>query len=963
MAQTVVTIDAQNTDGFITSAFDGAPYGYPVDCYERARENTGGATLAVDTAATTAKIGQQHEGGGGLQSWQYQTFLRFDTSVIPANAVIKKIELKVMFSYVTIQDPFVIEARSYDWGATLTTADYVKGSLLSSKQLLGKFNAADKIVYEQYCSFITSPEFQDNINRSGFTPMILVSQNSTDGYDEPYGGTAKSNFHQIYTSNATTGKKPQLVITYEIPSVTKGIKKEYQYKVYRPDGTFLTTWKDVVSDPENSQEINTAGTGMAVRLQRKADDLSTEIDFKNVVVVTVFDEDAPDGRLYFTGYISQYAPLFDADGEYIDITLLNYGAEWSDMVLEGIANTTNSIYQAPTIFDPGLTTESLNSTNSWVAQRIRATATPITGIYLMGGGSAPRSAGLYSDNAGVPGTKLANLEFQPVGYDNSVGAFYLRASIPNGITISVGQDYHIVAEGSTATLADDFTDGVKGDAWFSFGTGVSEAPTYLELTVASGGANYKGYETSSYYDFTGQSVSAQLLNAGNQALVSLEVYPVFVYKDANNSLFWMVSGGFIRAYKKVAGVLTQISSAAYNAGVHRYFRIREASGTTYWDYSTNGYNWTNLTSAANPITITSVDFQLQAGVYASEASSTVIQIDRFNLGGGSDFAFFKNTSNLYADGYKSVSGDGGSTWTTVAGEDMYFIVETGDISTTITYTNKEIAFIVQDVIDKYNLAGGRVQYTPSSIELTGTMVDYTFRGQSILEVIRKLNDLAPAGFYWYLDPADNTLYFKKTRTTRDHVLTLGSEIVKIQPIRIIEGVVNKVYFTGGEIGTNQNLYKKYVNQASIDLYGTQAKAVSDNRVTSSDTAQRIASKILTERSVPTLKTSITVPDSSYSTSPKGYDIESIRVGQIIGFDNVGAADPNLWDVALWDVAYWDYNLRQLGTLSLQVVRLSYSPKAVIVECASVAADVAKIISDNTRDIKDIQTQNNPSTPS
>jgi hypothetical protein len=86
----------------------------------------------------------------------------------------------------------------------------------------------------------------------------------------------------------------------------------------------------------------------------------------------------------------------------------------------------------------------------------------------------------------------------------------------------------------------------------------------------------------------------------------------------------------LRAYKKVAGVATQIASTAYVADNHRFLRIREASGTTYWDYSADGITWTNLTSQANPITMTALEVAIEAGTYASEASDTSAKFDDFN---------------------------------------------------------------------------------------------------------------------------------------------------------------------------------------------------------------------------------------------------------------------------------------------------------------------------------------------
>lgn len=183
----------------------------------------------------------------------------------------------------------------------------------------------------------------------------------------------------------------------------------------------------------------------------------------------------------------------------------------------------------------------------------------------------------------------------------------------------------------TFTLLDDFNDNSRDTAlWNSFGTGIAEANGQLEVTLAAGSTSYHGYTSAASYDLTASDVRIRVVSAGNQALASLEVYPLLLQINSNNNINFLISGNFLRAYKKVAGVSTQLASTAYVADTHRFLRIREASGTTYWQYSADGITWTNLTSQANPITMTSLQVAIEAGTYASEASATSAKFDDFN---------------------------------------------------------------------------------------------------------------------------------------------------------------------------------------------------------------------------------------------------------------------------------------------------------------------------------------------
>src|SRR5258708_7296297 len=115
------------------------------------------------------------------------------------------------------------------------------------------------------------------------------------------------------------------------------LKKSYIYKVYSAAGVYIKTWagSDVVSEPNYAQDLNSPGNEMAVILARPADSFGegTDIDLRNKVQVYVVDNDLPNGQLIFQGFISNYQPVYGAN-ERIEITLLGYGAELDQFVIE-----------------------------------------------------------------------------------------------------------------------------------------------------------------------------------------------------------------------------------------------------------------------------------------------------------------------------------------------------------------------------------------------------------------------------------------------------------------------------------------------------------------------------------------------------------------------------------------------------------------------------------------------------
>lgn len=150
------------------------------------------------------------------------------------------------------------------------------------------------------------------------------------------------------------------------------MSKYYQVKVYNKTGTYLTTWSDIVSNIEFNNEINSAGGQMKLTLARNAGDYGegSDVDFGHKVKIYVFDKEEPNGLLIFQGYISSYTPIYKDDK--VDVTILSYGAELNDFILEGGESFVTSQTTQTAILPFG---GSSPYTNSRVAQTITAPTT------------------------------------------------------------------------------------------------------------------------------------------------------------------------------------------------------------------------------------------------------------------------------------------------------------------------------------------------------------------------------------------------------------------------------------------------------------------------------------------------------------------------------------------------------------------------------------------------------------
>jgi hypothetical protein len=71
-------------------------------------------------------------------------------------------------------------------------------------------------------------------------------------------------------------------------------------------------------------------------------------------------------------------------------------------------------------------------------------------------------------------------------------------------------------------------------------------------------------------------------------------------------------------------------SAPYDPELHRWWRIRDHLGRTYWETSPDGTSWTTRYDVPNPTPVTALDVQLAVGCDSGCTASTV-RFDNYNL--------------------------------------------------------------------------------------------------------------------------------------------------------------------------------------------------------------------------------------------------------------------------------------------------------------------------------------------
>lgn len=276
-------------------------------------------------------------------------------------------------------------------------------------------------------------------------------------------------------------------------------------------------------------------------------------------------------------------------------------------------------------------------------------------------------------------------------------------------------------------------------------------------------------------------------------------------------------------------------------------------------------------------------------------------------------------------------------------------------ATTISFNSVDPSDMLTTVMFDYSRQGGDIIFDSDSIEMTGTLVSYDFISVSVLDAVKKILELAPPGWYFYIDHATKKLYFRKKANAPAHYFVIGRDLSDVSFQKRTINMINTVYFSGGKID-GVNFVKKYRDEGAYQRFGPRRMPYSDNRVTLEATADTIANSLIEENKIPEIRTAIEVLDT--------YDIETIRPGDVAGFRNYGGNSDSvsLWDVGQWDVMSWDFDISNPNTYGMQIALMTYTPDMIKTTLSTVPPDVNKRIEDINRNLEAQQTIDNPNIP-
>lgn len=202
----------------------------------------------------------------------------------------------------------------------------------------------------------------------------------------------------------------------------------------------------------------------------------------------------------------------------------------------------------------------------------------------------------------------------------------------------------------TSLFADDFNDGVRGPYWDdgaqSGAAMISESAGRAVVSLPSAANAIAEWRSLARYDFTGSRVYVEVprvLNpAATQAFATIGVFDGF-----QNRLTLRYEGGRLSFRAAIAGNLTILGSVPHDPVGHRWWQLREAAGTVYFETSPDGVNWATRAQDATPAWSTTAEIRIGGGTNAAGPNPGEAHFD--NLNGGTPSGTWCPASRLNDD--------------------------------------------------------------------------------------------------------------------------------------------------------------------------------------------------------------------------------------------------------------------------------------------------------------------------
>lgn len=428
---------------------------------------------------------------------------------------------------------------------------------------------------------------------------------------------------------------------------------------------------------------------------------------------------------------------------------------------------------------------------------------------------------------------------------------------------------------------------------------------------------------------------------------------MFETKDTANIVIAGATGGFLRAVESSGSTsdttrIAQVITAPNTAKESRVsIQMRN-------DYTLNSGARVSVYNGNNPASpgslVGTVDATL---VYNPDSYPTTQTLEftfpaSFDIVSGQQYIIYLDSVDTYKTGgsglwpLNALAGSGyagGNAWTyspaagwVDTGADMVMTIWTGGGLTTVTYVNTDPIQIARDAIDFARTRGSRATWTVDSMPLSGTQSNFTFKANTVDEVLAKVLELLPDGWFSRYDFGDNIVYMQPRPTQVARYYRRGEDVESLVISRTLRKLINDVYFVGGG---NPALFDRTTDTASINAWRRGLDKKSNTEVT-----DQAISTVLSNADINRYKNPLNA--GTITAIPVNFSVEEIILGELEGFSNFGS---------------WVDNLQ------LQLVSKTYHPDTMEGELGVLLAPIEQRVDDINRDLINKKQENLPTSPS
>lgn len=201
--------------------------------------------------------------------------------------------------------------------------------------------------------------------------------------------------------------------------------------------------------------------------------------------------------------------------------------------------------------------------------------------------------------------------------------------------VAVTVDYSIPAPAPKMSTLTQST--WAGQTAFTLDAGATIVGDTLQLAVPAVTSTYPTVFTSQKYDMVGESFTVEWLGLPANTNAAIEVLcgvrPIGDSQWTNGAGFGYSGGSFV-AYEYKGGVYAEDGSwGNYSLTTHKYLRIRESGGTTYWEHSPDYTTWTQMWSRPNAFSMASVSGFMEVGMYQAVTNPGYATFGKINTSG------------------------------------------------------------------------------------------------------------------------------------------------------------------------------------------------------------------------------------------------------------------------------------------------------------------------------------------